>query len=52
MVAKGEEGGSGMDEGFGVIRCKLLHFEWTNDKVLLYSTGNCVQFLGIEHDGG
>jgi len=30
-------------------RCKLLHLEWINDKVLLYSTGNCIQSLGINH---
>ena len=26
-VAKGERGGSGMDEEFGANRCKLLHLE-------------------------
>ena len=42
MVAKGEgegegEGGRGrgMDWKFGVGRCKLLHLEWMNNKVLL-----------------
>ena len=44
-------GGSGMDEVFGVSRCKLLHSEWINNKVLLYSTANYIQSLGIEHDG-
>ena len=29
-----------MDWEFGVGRCKLLHLEWINNKVLLYSTGN------------
>ena len=38
VVAKGM--GRGMDWEFGVSRCKLLHLEWTNNKVLLYSTGN------------
>ena len=52
VVAKGErEGGSGMDEEFGVGRCKLLHLEWISNEVLLYSTGNYGQSLGIEHDG-
>ena len=27
MVAKGEQGGGGMDGEFGVNRCKLLHLE-------------------------
>ena len=48
MVAKGLGGGSGMDWEFEVGRCKLLHLM---DKVLLYSTGNYIQSLWIEHDG-
>ena len=44
-------GGSGMDWEFGVSRCKLLHLEWISDEVLLYSTGNYIQSLGIDHDG-
>ena len=51
VVAKGEGGGSGMDEEFGVSRYKLLHLEWTSNEVLLYSTGNYIQSLVIEHDG-
>ena len=30
---------------------KLLHFEWISNEVLLYSTGNHIQSLGIEHNG-
>ena len=26
----------------GVGRCKLLHFEWINNKILLYCTRNCI----------
>ena len=37
-------GRRGMDWEFGVIRCKLLHLEWINNKVLLYSTGNSPQY--------
>ena len=51
VAAKGGGGGSGMDKEFGVGRCKLLHLEWINNEVLLHSTGNYVQSLGIEHDG-
>ena len=29
---------------------KQLHLEWISNEVLLYSTGNYIQFLGIEHD--
>ena len=34
---------------FGVSRCKLLHIEWINNKVLLYSTGIYIQYPGINH---
>ena len=51
MVAKAEEGENGMDREFGLSRCKLLHSEWINNEVLLYSTENSIQSLGIEHDG-
>ena len=33
-------------------RCKLLHLEWISSEVLLYSTGNYIQSLVMEHDGG
>jgi len=52
ITGKGERGGSGMDWQSEVSRCKLLHLEWMSNGVLLYSTGNCVQSLGIEHDRG
>ena len=41
----------GMDWELGVSRCKLLHFERINNKVLLYSTGNYIQSPEIDHDG-
>ena len=50
-VARGEEGRSGMDGDLGVIRHKLLYLEWISSGVLLCSTGNYIQFLGLEHDG-
>ena len=43
--------GWGMDWEFGVDRCKLLHLEWINSKVLLYGTGNNIQSPGINHIG-
>ena len=49
MVAKGE--GGGMDWEFGISRCKLLHIEWINNKVLLYSTGDDTQYSVINHNG-
>ena len=35
----------------GVSRWKLLHLEWTNNKVLLDSTGNYIQYPVITHNG-
>ena len=40
-------GGRGMKWEFGVSRCKLLHAEWINDKVLQYSSGPYIQSPGI-----
>ena len=50
MVASGE-GWGGMDWEFGISRCKLLYREWINNKVLLYSTGNYIQYLVINYNG-
>ena len=51
VVAKGEGGEGGMEWEFGVSRCKLLYIEWINNKVLLYSTGNYIQYPVINHKG-
>ena len=51
VVAKGEGERSEMDGEFGVSICKLLHLEWISNEVLLYSSGNYIQYLGIDHDG-
>ena len=48
----GGGGGSGMDWEFEVSRCKLLHLKWVNNEILLYSTGNYIQSLVMEEDGG
>ena len=42
----------GIDLESGVNRCKLLHLEWMGNEILLYSTGNYVSSLAMEHDGG
>ena len=44
-------GWSGIDGEFEVNRCKLLNLEWMGNEFLLYSTGNSIQYLGIDHDG-
>ena len=49
---QGGGGGSGMDWEFGISRCKLLHLQWIGNESLLCSTGNCIQSLEMENDGG
>ena len=44
-------GGRGTDWEFGISRCKLLYIGWINNKVLLYSAGNYIQYLVINHNG-
>ena len=39
-----------MNWEFGVNRCKLLILEWTSNEILLYSTGNYIYSLRMEHD--
>ena len=46
----GDGEGSGLDGAFRGGRYKLLHLDWISNEVLLYSTGNYVQSLGLEHD--
>ena len=50
MAAKGKEK-IGMEWKFGVGRSKLLHLEWVNNKVLLYSTEDYIQYPVTNHDG-
>ena len=40
-----------MDWEFGISRCKLLHREWIDNKVLLYSTENYSQYPVLNHNG-
>ena len=51
MVAKEEGVGGGMEWEVGVSRCKLLYMEWINNKVLLYSTENYIQYPMINNKG-
>ena len=47
VMAKEEGGWEGMDWESGVSRCKLQYIGWINHQVLLYSTGNYIQYPGI-----
>ena len=47
---QGLGGGGGKEWEFGVSRCKLVYIGWINNKVLLYSTGNYIQYPVINHN--
>ena len=51
VVTKGGGWGWGRDWEFGISGCKQLYIEWINNKVLLYSTGNYIQYPVINHNG-
>jgi len=50
-VAEGEGRGRRTNWKFGLSRCKLLHLGRTNNKGLLHSTGNYIQYPVINHNG-
>ena len=41
----------GMDWEFGISRCKVLHIEQINIKVLPYNMGDYIQYPVIIHNG-
>ena len=43
-------GGRGMEWEVGISRCKLLYIERINNKVLLCSTENYIQYPVINHN--
>ena len=43
--------GEELKQKFGIIRCKLVHIGWINNKVLLCSTRNYTQYPAINHNG-
>ena len=48
--ACGCQGGGEMDEELGISICKLSYKGWINNKVLLYNTGNCIQYSATNHN--
>ena len=50
-VAKGEGGKGGKEWEFRISRGKLLYIGWINKKVILYSTGNHIQYSVTNHNG-
>ena len=51
QLPRGRSGGGGVDCEFGISRCKLLNTKLINSKVLLCSTGNCIQYPVINLNG-
>ena len=48
LVTSGFQGGGGRERNgleFGVSGCKLLHLEWIDNKVLMYSVGIYAQYV-------
>ena len=48
---QGGEAGRGMDWEFGISRFQLLYIRWINNNLLLYNTGNYIQYPMINHNG-
>ena len=44
-------GGGGKDWEFGISRFTLSYIGWINNKIQLYGTGNCSQYLVTNHNG-
>ena len=51
MVPKGRGGDGRINYEFGIKRYTLLYVKWINNKVLLYSTGNYIQYPVINQNG-
>ena len=50
MVAKGDGMGEGWSGSSGLADVAITCIEWINNKVLLYSTRNCIQPIGINYN--
>ena len=48
---RGNWGGGGISWEFGINRYTLLYIKQINNKELLYSTGNQIQYLTINYNG-
>ena len=50
VITKGQWGGRGMGWECGVSRCRLLHIEGINNKVLLYTQGTIFNTLRLNRN--
>ena len=51
VAAKVDRGGRRLNWEFEIRKCKLVYIEWINNKVLLYTTGNYIQYPVINQNG-
>ena len=51
MAAKGKVGREKKDWEIGISRCELLCIGWINNKALLYSMENYIQYPTINYNG-
>ena len=51
LPRQGGGGEGGMNWEFGISRCQLLYIGWINNTDLLHSTGNYIQYPGVNHNG-
>ena len=51
MVAEDERRGGGKGWELGISSCNLVYTGWINKNILLYSTGNCIEYPAVNHDG-
>ena len=49
-LLRGRGPGGGTHWEFGISRCELLYIHWINNKVLLCSTGNYIQYPVVNHN--
>ena len=45
------KGREGINQEYGINRYTPLYIKWINNKDLVYSTGNCIQYLAITYNG-
>ena len=50
-LPRGTGCGGGMNCEFAISRCQLLYVERVNNEILLYYTGNYIQYPVINHNG-
>ena len=50
-LPRGRGAGGRMDWEFGISKCKPLYTGWISNKVLLYSTGNYIQYPMVKQNG-